>query len=153
MPRSAALLVLTALLAAGCSGAEVKVQVQGNKQRADFLNAARAICAQRRERLAHLPRASTRARFLRRVDRAAAVQAAALVQLEALFPPQAQKEEFGRLISASHSVLAETKAYRRALERRKELAATRAAGRAEIAARQADRAAHLLRLDVCRETR
>lgn len=153
MPRSAALLALVALLAAGCGDVEVKLQVQGNKQRADFTNAARAICAQRRDRLAHLPRASTRARFLRRIDRAAAVQASALVQLEALFPTPPQEEEFGRLLTASHSVLAATKAYRRALERRDEEAATRAAGAAEVAARKADRAAHLLGLHVCRETR
>jgi hypothetical protein len=152
MPRSAALLVLVALLTAGCSRAEVNVQVQGNKQRADFMNAAGAICAQRRDRLAHLPRASTRARFLRRIDRAAAVQASALVQLEALFPTRAQEAEFGRLLTASHSVLAATKAYRRALERRDEEAATRAAGKAEVAARQADRAAHLLGIEACRET-
>jgi hypothetical protein len=152
MPRGAALLVLIAMLAAGCAGGEVKVQVQGDKQRADFMSAASAICAQRRDRLAHLPRGSTRARFLRRIDRAAAVQASALVQLEALFPPRAQQEEFGRLLTASHSVLAATKDYRRALERRNELAATRAAGRAEAAARQADRAAHLIGLESCRET-
>ncbi len=152
MPRSAALLALVVLLAAGCSGGEVKVQVPGNKQRADFMRAARAICTQRRDRLAHLPRASTRARFLKRIDRAAALQSAALVQLEALYPTSAQEAQFGKLVTASHSVLAATKAYRRALERRDEEAATRAAGNAEVAARQADRAAHLLGLEVCRET-